>query len=632
MTSETGKRTKERSAASGSFKFGGIDIDVLELASRGNAVLGIRDSGKTYTATALAEKLMSNGVPIIVFDPVGVWRFLRVPGAGKGYPVVVAGGMAGDLPLTVKDAPDIVRAAMKAGVSLVIDLFSKEFSKSNWKAIVAACVEVLIYENQEFGLRHVIIEEAAEFVPQRVDRGNAVGYSAMEKLARVGGNSRLGYTLINQRPEEVNKAVLELCDNLFLHRQKGRNTLKSLSKWLDMGNVEQIKPIMETMSALPSGECWVWLKDHDEVKRIKVPKKTSMHPDRRVMHGGAKAIANKAVDVGTFVANMKKILEKPAKAAAKPVAAPTVKGGKAPSLNPRGYTLANVETAYQRGITHGTQGSNVAIKSLRAALDSAMKFILKVRVEGFDADKEMMKGAIETAMKSVKDRVNGHIAKREKDFDKLRQDGTKIVQAIEKLLNDNVTAEVVVSRNEPFSVTAPPMRINTDTRPAVTVSEMQGGDETLTGPQRAMLRALAWWLHMGKQAPSRVQVAVICKWKTTGSNIKDRISELFRLGLISKPTSETVALTEAGAKAAPAPDLSQSLVESVRAILKGPQDALFMQLPADGSEITRAAICDALGWNPDGSNIKDRISELFRLEVIVKPSSETVARADWITE
>jgi DNA helicase HerA-like ATPase len=89
------------SAKKESFKFGGIEIDVLELASRGNAVLGIRDSGKTYTATALAEKLMSNGVPIIVFDPVGVWRFLRVPGAGRGYPVVVAGGMAGDLPLTV---------------------------------------------------------------------------------------------------------------------------------------------------------------------------------------------------------------------------------------------------------------------------------------------------------------------------------------------------------------------------------------------------------------------------------------------------------------------------------------------------------------------------------------------------
>jgi hypothetical protein len=55
---------------------------------------------------------------LTAFDPIGMWRFLRVPGAGKGYPVVVAGGPEGDLPLTVAGAPEIVRAAMHNGVLL----------------------------------------------------------------------------------------------------------------------------------------------------------------------------------------------------------------------------------------------------------------------------------------------------------------------------------------------------------------------------------------------------------------------------------------------------------------------------------------------------------------------------------
>ena len=39
------------------FPFGPLRIDPVEFASHGNAVLGIRGSGKTYTATALAERL-----------------------------------------------------------------------------------------------------------------------------------------------------------------------------------------------------------------------------------------------------------------------------------------------------------------------------------------------------------------------------------------------------------------------------------------------------------------------------------------------------------------------------------------------------------------------------------------------
>lgn len=66
-------------------KLGSLKIDPLAIGSQGNAILGIRDSGKTYTATVLAEKLFDSGIPFIAFDPIGVWRFLRVPGKGRGY-------------------------------------------------------------------------------------------------------------------------------------------------------------------------------------------------------------------------------------------------------------------------------------------------------------------------------------------------------------------------------------------------------------------------------------------------------------------------------------------------------------------------------------------------------------------
>lgn len=284
-----------------------LNIDLIEYASQGNAILGIRDSGKSYSATYMAEQLMESNIPIIAFDPIGVWKYLKVGKKGKGFPVVVAGD-DGDLPLTPESAVDIVRAAMKENVSLVIDLYSMGLSKADWKRIVEQCVRLLLYENKNCGLRHIFIEEAAEFCPQKINPGQGSVYAEIEKLARMGGNASLGYTLINQRPEEVNKAVLELCDCLFLHRQKGRHSITALGKWLDITDTSNSKQVTNSLPSLEQGECWVWLSGSHDPVRIKMPEKKTVHPDRKnplVITSGVKA------DVSIFVERMKVFLDEP---------------------------------------------------------------------------------------------------------------------------------------------------------------------------------------------------------------------------------------------------------------------------------------------------------------------------------
>src|SRR5260370_27348573 len=92
---------------SDTIQFGSFAVPLKEFASQGNAILGIRDSGKSYTATFLAERLLDYGIPFVAFDPIGVWRCLKVPGSPglTGYNVVVAGEEA-DLRLTPTSAPN----------------------------------------------------------------------------------------------------------------------------------------------------------------------------------------------------------------------------------------------------------------------------------------------------------------------------------------------------------------------------------------------------------------------------------------------------------------------------------------------------------------------------------------------
>ena len=69
-----------------------LSIPVVDYANQGNSIIGIRGSGKTYTATKIAEGLILAGIPIIAFDPTGTWQNLRYGINGnKGLPVVVAG-------------------------------------------------------------------------------------------------------------------------------------------------------------------------------------------------------------------------------------------------------------------------------------------------------------------------------------------------------------------------------------------------------------------------------------------------------------------------------------------------------------------------------------------------------------
>lgn len=272
-----------------------------------NAILGITKSGKTYTAKGVAEQLLDLDIPIIVFDAIGVWRYLKTPGDksnSKGYKIVVAGGENPDLPLNIKSAPEIVRSAIKENIPLIIDLYDSKLSKADWRRIVQSCFRVLLYENK--GLRHVFLEESAEFAPQKVTDGET--YAEVEKLARMGGNKGVGITFINQRAQELNKAVLELCDNIVLLRQRGSHAIDSLEKWMDRLAPATAKEIAATMPQMTQGDCWIFTENDEVPVRTRSTLIKSLHPDRRMPE---QALQNrKTMDAKAFVEQLNTALPK----------------------------------------------------------------------------------------------------------------------------------------------------------------------------------------------------------------------------------------------------------------------------------------------------------------------------------
>ena len=279
----------------------------IEYAGRGNTILGIREAGKTYTAMKAAEQLLDAGIPIIVYDPIGVWKNLKIGlNKHKGYPIVVAGANGCDINLNTSNAADIVRAAMKENVSLVIDLYSPELiNKAKWITIVQETIDLLMYENEPYGMRHIFLEEAAEFIPQRVQPQHARVYASIERLARMGRNACLGYTLINQRAEEVNKAILEICALTLLHKQVGKNSLKSIQSWLEILQIDNYAEIIKSLPRLEAGHCWA-IGHSEKPKLIAISSKNTFHPNPKNRQQGT--IKTATADVSSFVKKMNRQL------------------------------------------------------------------------------------------------------------------------------------------------------------------------------------------------------------------------------------------------------------------------------------------------------------------------------------
>ena len=165
-------------------------------------------------------------------------------------------------------------------------------------------------ENKDYGVRHIFIEEASEFVPQRLRPNLNDVYAAIESLAHMGGNVSLWLSLINQRAEDVNKSVLEIVERMILHRQNGKNSLKGIEEWLNVTRIseDQIESIMSALPGLPSGSCFVCAKLEHEPRLIQVAEKVTIHPNRRDPKTSFKS--GLKLDVSGFVSKLKANLEK----------------------------------------------------------------------------------------------------------------------------------------------------------------------------------------------------------------------------------------------------------------------------------------------------------------------------------
>lgn len=289
---------------------GSIKIPI-NAATKTFAILAKRGAGKTYTAGVLAEEFSKNDVPFVVFDPIDVWWGLRVDntGKGKGLPIVVFGLEHADIPLTRDMGREIARAVVRENISCVISTFG--MPKVAMRHLIAEFAEELLNINNT--PRHIFIEEAHEFVPQRVQGAGAKCFSAVESLVVMGRNRGIGVSLINQRAATINKDVLTQLDTLIALRNVGPQDRKALRDWVEFHTAEgDFDKFMASLPSLPTGEAWIWSPEFMGIfERIQIRKRETFHPDREKLGVNFEMPKLDSIDIESFISKFKASIEKP---------------------------------------------------------------------------------------------------------------------------------------------------------------------------------------------------------------------------------------------------------------------------------------------------------------------------------
>jgi len=345
---------------------GSIQIP-MNAATKTFAILAKRGAGKTYTGAVMAEEFFKLNVPFIVFDPIDVWWGLRFNknGKDKGLPVVVFGKEHADIQLDRDMGKQIAQAIVKENISCVISTFG--MPKVGQRHLIAEFAEEILNINNT--PRHIFIEEAHEFVPQRVFGAMGKTFNAVSNLVVMGRNRGLGVTLINQRAATINKDVLTQLDTLLAFRNVSPQDRKALKEWVEFHAAEgDFDKFMKSLPSLPTGEGWLWSPEFlNKFIRIKIRKRETFHPDREKLGETFEMPRLEQADIQSFIERFAQ--EKPQKEG-------KVKEAKVPKVKtiepqPEALDVTAIRNEYEVQLTQ----KDIKIRQLNATLKAIRKIV-----------------------------------------------------------------------------------------------------------------------------------------------------------------------------------------------------------------------------------------------------------------
>jgi Mn-dependent DtxR family transcriptional regulator len=564
--------------------------------------IGRSGSGKSYAAMKLAELFLEDGAQIIALDWVGIWWSLRLAADGKapGFEhVYIFGGEHADVDLRPESGALMADLVVDKHISVVLDVM--HFRKAERTRFATAFAERFFHRKKTARTAcHLFIEEAQAYLPQMVRGDEARMVGVFEDIGKVGRNYGIGNSLISQRPQAINKDVLNQVEVLFAFQTNGPQERKTIAGWT-AENTDAGAAMVQELPKLKVGHALVW---SPQWLRVAKP----VHITERITYDAS-----------------------------------STPGQKAKSIRPNTLAKADLEQLGEQ-ITATIEKAKAEdplelrkqIAELRKQL-SAVSHQPSAKVETKTVEKFVLKdGQLARAEKLLTDfeaLQERHVAALQGFWQKVDAPLEAIAAAIKATRapqqNTHATMTQRVDRQVPVSSqgrrVAPAPATS---RPASLVSPSSNGHGDISPARQKILNGLAFLHGIGVAPADKTQLALIVGVSPTSGGYFNNLGALRSSGLIDYPSGGTVALTDSGAAVASTdgvPSTTDELHDAIRAKLPAAKWKIVEQLIAIYPKpIAKDALAERIGVSPTSGGYFNNLGSLRSLGLIEYPQGGMV--------
>jgi hypothetical protein len=204
-----------------------VRLPVVELLTGRGFVTGKSGSGKSNTASVVAENLLDSGFGLLIVDVDGEYYGLK-----EAYEILHAGADEEcDIQVTPDHAEKLASLALEDNVPIILDVSSFLDEDEAEELLTAVARHLFAKAKKEKQPFLLLVEEVHEYIPENGSVGECG--RMLIKIGKRGRKHGLGICGISQRPADVKKDFITQCDWLVWHRLTWDNDTKVVRRVLD---------------------------------------------------------------------------------------------------------------------------------------------------------------------------------------------------------------------------------------------------------------------------------------------------------------------------------------------------------------------------------------------------------------
>lgn len=258
------------------------------------AFLARTGAGKSGGMRVLFEQMHAAGQFCVFIDPKGDAWGIRADGIGKGKPVLIIGGDHADIPLEPTAGKYIADFLVRERVSTVLDM--SDLSTQQMWTFVSDLGSRMYKLNRD--VMHIFIDEADMIAGQNYFDPHCL--HAIQLIQNKGRGRGFGMTIATQRPQILNKTVLNASGTLIAMQTIGDDALKVVKSWLGQtGSKETITAILGELPLLQNREAFVYSPQTLGVEPVRIRFATFQTFDsmRTPRPGEARSVPKSVADI-----------------------------------------------------------------------------------------------------------------------------------------------------------------------------------------------------------------------------------------------------------------------------------------------------------------------------------------------